>query len=192
MVMRFARLQAVVVALLAGAGCASVPEGIEDPGRDSPDLATVRGAPEAHQGETVRWGGTIAAVDNREDETLIAVVARDLQRHGQPREGDTTPGRFLARIDGFLDPAIYRTGRPITVRGTVDGTRKRAVGDYEYDHVVVATTGHHLWPQPTARERDDLHTRHDAFFYSPYGPRYRGLHGHPRYRLHYGVHGPWY
>ena len=47
----------------------------------------------------VRWGGAIASVENRRDETWIEIVER-------PLNTDKSAGRFLARVDGFLDPAV--------------------------------------------------------------------------------------
>ena len=126
---------------------AGTPDSIPDPGRDSAPLSEVRQDPERFSGEQVRWGGTITEVENRSDTTLVEIVARELDRGGRPRETDGSPGRFLAVIDGFLDPAIHETGRSMTITGTVDGTTTRPVGDHDYDYVRVRASGHHLWPK---------------------------------------------
>ena len=155
------------------AGCSTTSDRIPDPGRDAPTLSDVRSAPEPHQGATVRWGGTIAGVENRQDVTLVEVVGRTLDRSGQPRSRDTSQGRFLAVIDGFIDPAVYEEGRSITVTGTVDGEETRPVGEHAYRYVRVRARGHHLWPEP----RPDPYAHDPRYHPGPfYGPRY----------------GPWY
>ena len=73
-----------------------------------------------YTGRKVRWGGTIAAVENKASDTWIEVVDRRLGAYGRPLFTDQSGGRFLVHIDGFLDPAIYRVNRPITVFGIME------------------------------------------------------------------------
>ncbi len=154
-------------------GCSTTRDSIPDPGRGAPTISDVRESPEQHQGKTVRWGGTIAGVENRQDVTLVEVVGRSLDRSGRPRTGDTSEGRFLAVIDGFLDPAVYEEGRRMTATGTVDGEETRPVGEHDYRYVRVRASGHHLWPEP----RPDPYAHDPRYYPGPYyGPRY----------------GPWY
>lgn len=182
--MRTALRVFVITAAAALAGCATSPDAIPDPGRDSPSLADVRQAPEDYRGERVRWGGTIAGVENRADTTVVEVVARELERDGRPTDTDGSPGRFLAVVDGFLDPAIHEKGRSFTVTGTVAGTESRRVGEHDYEYVRVDASGHHLWSQrePVRAARYSHHGHwpfhhpfHDPFFH-PFHP-----HGHHYY-----------
>lgn len=167
--------------LLALAGCASTPDGIPDPGRDSPGLADVRDDSDRFSGAVVRWGGTIAGIDNRQDATLVEVVARDLDRSGRPRERDGSAGRFLAVIDGFLDPAIYQTGREVTVIGSVDGSETRPVGDHEYSYVRVKASGHHLWRERQPDPYAGAPRRGPGPYYGPwYDPWYDPWYPHRR------------
>lgn len=184
--MRHCLLPALPLALALLAGCATAPESIPDPGPDSPDLATVRAAPDAARGATVRWGGTIAGVENRSGATLVEIVARDLDSLGRPREGDGSPGRFLARIDGFLDPAIHETGRSMTVTGTVDGVVMRPVGEHDYPYIRVRADGYHLWPERTVpRYPRDPFYRPGPFYDPWYHPWYDPWYPYrPGYRYH--------
>ncbi len=149
------RRNAAVLALLLAAlwfgGCTVTPQALEPPPeRDAPNVSTAAETPEEYRGVRVRWGGTIAGVENRADSTLVEVVARPLGRDSRPRGDDRSEGRFLAVIPGFLDPAIYEEGRELTVAGTLDGIEERPVGDYPYHYPRIQATGHHLWPRPVA------------------------------------------
>ena len=71
----------------------------------------------------MRWGGTIASVNNRDDDTTeLQIVSRPLDRRGRPRHVDVSEGRFVAEVDGFLDPEIVRR----RARHHRDGDRSRA------------------------------------------------------------------
>lgn len=136
----------LLLLVLGFTGCATVPEPLRNAPEQSPSIDAVRADPQAHRGERVRWGGTIAGVENRAERTLIEVVGRPLNPGGRPDKDGTTPGRFLARVEGFLDPAVYKEGRLLTVVGRLDDATVRPVGDYPYRYPVVATDGYYLWP----------------------------------------------
>ncbi len=155
-------MKAIVLILgLTLAGCATdVPRTIrEAPAADIP-LAEALKNPDQHRGAAVRWGGAITKVENRRDETWIEVVERPLDRDGQPRDTDQSAGRFLARAQGFLDPAIFAPKRLVTVAGTLDGNSLRSIGEHPYTYPVVRAEHVHLWPVPSKTERPD--------FYPPY------------------------
>ena len=168
----------VLAAGVAIAGCATgVPEPIRSAPESAPSLAQVRDAPDEHEQARVRWGGEIVEVRNEADGTWLEVVERPLRRPGEPRDADASEGRFLARVDGFLEPATYAPGRRITVAGGIDGEVSGTIGDYRYDYPVVAVEAHHLWPQqldPAPRARRHYHDpwRCDPWYGHPgYGPR---------------------
>ena len=150
------------------AGCASkVPVNIREPIPGSPSLAEVRRDPALHAGERVRWGGTIVAVHNREQDTRIEVVGRGLGSQGKPRDGDATAGRFLAEIPGFLDPAVYAEGRKITVVGMLAEPETRLIGEFSYRFPVVRTRAHYLWPEEKP-VRDPYYP--GPWYYDPWYP----------------------
>jgi outer membrane lipoprotein len=138
-------------------------------------LSQVRSDVARYVNQRVRWGGTIVAVENRSRDTYLEIVARTLDTYGRPRPSGESLGRFIARADGFLDPAIYSRNREITVAGTVEAKLTRAVGEYPYDYVVVHVDTRKLWePRLTPPYyRDPFYDP----FYDPFWP------GRP---------GPWY
>lgn len=136
-----------LTAAMAVAGCAShVPPAIRDAPVPSPELTAVLQDPAAWEGQRVRWGGTVAAVENAAHGSVLELVARPLDRDGRPLEVDRSEGRFLARAPGFLDPAIYGVGREVTVAGTLAGVREGAIGAYPYRYPVVSVETLYLWP----------------------------------------------
>jgi len=156
-----------LLALVLLAGCASaLPEQIRRAPAGNPELGVVRTAPERYIDSPVRWGGTIARVDNLKGESRIEIVARELLSYGEPRSSDRSAGRFLAYVAGFIDPAIYASGRAVTVSGTLRGSETRLLDQMEYLYPVVRVTSYHLWPEP-----EPLYDRYpDPFFYDPWYP----------------------
>ncbi len=182
-----------IVFLLAG--CAShIPVEIRDDITEgSATINSVQSDFEAYEGRQVRWGGTIAAVENRENDTWIEVVARELNSWGEPLYSDVSSGRFLFRVDGFLDPAIYKVDREITVYGTIESRVVREIDDHPYNYVLVRAQSHYLW--------NDYEQRRYAWpYYYPYYPYYYPYHygfyfGHPfsyHPSYHFGFHHHWH
>ena len=162
-------LNALLTLLLCSA-CAA--PGPYDPIRDADfkgaKLNVVRADPNNFINMPVRWGGEITRVENHTEETLVEIVQHDLYDNGRPRSGNTSEGRFIARIPGFLDPAIYAEGRQLTVTGSVESTLARNIGEHPYTFPIVAVNRYQLW-EPR-KERDIV-----------YYPVYRGYHN--RYGL---------
>jgi outer membrane lipoprotein len=171
-----------VLILLSGlmAACASpIPHEIRTPLSDAPSLGEARTDTQAGIGRRVRWGGTIVEVENMEKDTWIQVVSRPLDRDGAPQATDSSEGRFFARIDGFLDPAIYAADRDITVTGVLEQGLSRKVGEYPYLLPVVHAPHYYLWPRKAAYRRPDY--VHDWIppFWSPW-------YGYPWYGYPWG------
>lgn len=149
-------------------GCASIPPPIYDPISDAdfkgPNLTAVRMDTAAWKGIRIRWGGDIVEVENQRHETWIEVVEYPLRSSGRPSNSKASEGRFIARIPGFLDPAIYAQGRQITIVGTVDNTIQRSIGDYPYEFPVVAVDTYRLWDEQ--RETDIIYYYPDPFWNS--------------------------
>ncbi len=154
----------LLVLLLAVSGCAAgAYDAVTDRKLPSPDLAQVRTDPPTYAGMQARWGGRIARVENRAEETWVEVVQHPLTRDGRPRRTDATEGRFIARVGGFLDPVVYAAGREITVVGSVEAPVTRIIGQRRELMPVLAATAHRLWA-----ERPEVYV--DPFFYDPYWP----------------------
>lgn len=155
-----------------------VPEAVRKAPEGSPSLPTVNSAPERYLNANIRWGGTIAHVQNLPGETRIEIVARELNRDGKPKEYDRSEGRFIAVFNAFLDPAIYATDRNLTVVGQVTGTEEKRLGDMEYRYPVVKVLSHYLWPKPIPYYRDPYY----PYYYDPWDPYW---YPYPWYRYPY-------
>ncbi len=167
-----------LITLVLLTACASpVPLAIREPIKNSPDVQSVRTAKDEWVGKRVRWGGEIAGVQNTARDTLIEVVDRPIDSDGRPLDSDTSGGRFLARIPGFLDPAIYANKRELTVTGVLAPTITRPVGDYPYRYPVVEVDNYYLWAKPLPPPRYPYY--YDPFWYDPWYPPI-GYRLHPR------------
>lgn len=103
-------------------------------------------SPETHKGKTVLLGGSIIETQNYSDKSGIVVLQRPLDFQKKPKDEDISRGRFIVYTPGFLDPAIYRQGRKITVVGTVKGSEVRPIDKIEYSYPVIEKGELHLWP----------------------------------------------
>jgi len=97
----------------------------------------------------LRWGGTIAKVHNKSDVTVLEIVSRPLLRSGRPHHNDLTDGRFLAEINGFLDPEIVSPGRDISLVGMVRRIQPGKVGEAKYRYPVMSVFEHRVWKKPS-------------------------------------------
>jgi outer membrane lipoprotein len=134
-------------ALLILAGCASpLPVALQEAPPNSPHVAQVRQDPGQYVGSQVRWGGEIEAIENRSSETWLEIVHRPLGSSGRPADTDQSAGRFLARVQGFLDPAVYTQGRDVTLGGVLAQPVTRSIGQFPYVFPVVDVNAMYLWP----------------------------------------------
>lgn len=180
--MRVTTLVTFVAAALVLGGCSSIPEDIRTPA-PGPDVGAARANPGQYTGTKVRWGGTINEVSNLRDRTVITVVARPLDRRGQPLGDRRAQGRFFAEVDRFLDPEEYRAGRRVTVTGRFTGIRQSKIDQYVYDYPVVRVQNLYMWRE---------YTKRDPYRYGPhYGPFW---HWYSPFRHHHHgfIHDPWY
>ena len=167
----------VLLLLLAVcAGCASKPSSISLVEVDDVSLAQARADTETYLGSTVRWGGVVTEVENKVDETWIFLVGRALKDNEKPISDGHSDGRFVASFSGFVDPLVYKPGRPLTVVGSIDSNTIRAIGDYDYSFPVVTVRDSHLWADP---EKTHVYYPpppiwyYDMHYYHPYPRHYR-------------------
>lgn len=100
--------------------------------------------PDAYRGKTVILGGVIAAAQNLPEGTRIEVLQKPLNSRYIPEETDISQGRFLVIHDGYLDTAIYSSGRYITVAGEVIGAKTGTIGDMPYRYPLMKALEIHL------------------------------------------------
>jgi outer membrane lipoprotein len=113
--------------------------------------------PEAYRGRTVLLGGDIIETQNLPEKTLIIVLQRPLGFQKKPAADGSSKGRFIVSAPGFLDPAIYRPQRKITVVGVVLGKEVRALGEIEYSYPIISKREIHIWPSEDFPKEPRLH-----------------------------------
>lgn len=136
----------LAVALLASAlgACATVPA----PLQGTYPKNTPRDALAHNDAQPVRWGGQIIRVDPKPDSTCFEIIARPLDAQARPEDRkEASGGRFIACHAGFYDPEVYTRGRDLTVVGSVTGTERGKVGEYDYTYPRVAASSIYLWPK---------------------------------------------
>lgn len=129
------------------AGCThAVSSGVRQQVDTTLSLAQIRSAPDAYKGRIIMLGGDIVSTRNLAEGTLIEVLHKPLDSRDRPLLTDRTEGRFMALCQGYLDPAIYSTGREITLAGRVEGSRTDTVGELTYVYPLISCLEVHLWP----------------------------------------------
>ena len=130
--------------VLCSACASNIPLEIRTPVQAPPE-AQIRADIKAYISTRVRWGGAIVRIENKPTETWIEVVSRRLYQSGRPRSDDYSVGRFIARIQGFLEPEIFAQGRSLTVVGSIQGQKRRAIGEYQAQMPVLKVASYYLW-----------------------------------------------
>jgi outer membrane lipoprotein len=100
---------------------------------------------EIFKGTWVMLGGMIVGSKIAKEGTLIEILQKPLDSDGRPLQTDMTEGRFLIQSDTFLDPAIYHTGRLITVVAEVVGRKELQLDDIMYPYPLLSVKDLHLW-----------------------------------------------
>jgi len=164
-------LVATVAVVLVG--CAGVPDSVQGPADPAITLATVRGNDAVINGQLVRWGGLVAKVQNKDNQSWIEIVEQPLNSSGRPSGNNVTGGRFIAVFGGLLDPLIFQTGREITVVGSLQPGVEGKINDQPYKFPMLSGSGYHLWEPRAERYHDDLILQGgywSPFWYRPYYP----------------------
>lgn len=152
-------LTATLLVLLAS-GCATVP----DPLAGEFAAITPEQSSDQHVGQRVRWGGHIIDTRPGREQTCIEILARELDQSARPHAQGSDRGRFLACRDGFKDPAVFDSGRDITVTGRLDGFVEGRIGEYRYVYPRVAAETLFLWS-----DRPEV-IYYDPWWYDPWWP----------------------
>ena len=102
--------------------------------------------PEAFQEKTVLLGGKIIETRNLSEKTVLMVSQRMLDSNHRPIREDQSQGRFMVHVPEFLDPAIYRRERNITVIGRVAGSSVLPLNGTPYRYPIIEKKELYLWP----------------------------------------------
>lgn len=100
--------------------------------------------PDAYLGKLVILGGMIASTRNAREGTYMEIVEKELDYRGMPKATDRSQGRFIVLHDGYLDRAIFSTGRYVTVAGVVMGRQVRPLGEMDYSYLMLKSRETHL------------------------------------------------
>ena len=182
----------LLAALLFLAACASnVPVEIQqDVTNSNASIDAVRSDFSRYEGQKVRWGGTITSVENKVSDTWVEVVGRELGSYGRPKREDQSLGRFLVRIEGFLDPAIYKPDRELTIYGMVESRVVRQIDEHPYTYPLIKAQTYYLWD-----EYDRYYDRYAydyPYSYYPYGYYPWHYNYGLQYGHHFGHHNPFF
>ncbi len=103
--------------LAALAACAPMSQDIRRQADESAPFSEIQKNPDKFSGTVVIWGGVIIETTNLKESTAIKVMQTALDIQQRPTDLDRSEGRFIIRVDRFLDPDIFKKGRQITVGG---------------------------------------------------------------------------
>ncbi|MCG7962851.1 MAG: Slp family lipoprotein [Candidatus Thiodiazotropha taylori] len=169
------RILLIVVGSLIISSCASkIPLVIRTPVDGDIRVDEVQQDAEPFVGSRVRWGGEIISVENLADETHIEILSQRLSKSGKPLDSKKSYGRFIARMDGFMEPEDFPKERLITVVGQLQEVVEKPVGEYPYSYPQVKVRSYHLWPKqidPAYQHRYFYDPFYDPFYY-PYWRRH--------------------
>jgi len=114
----------------------SAAAGDEEPsGSDTPDTR-------------VLWGGVVVGSANTDSSTEIEVLSYPLDYLQRPDVSLASTGRFLLRVDGYLETADLPPGSRVSAVGTPAGSEEGQIGDAEYRYAVLKlakTEDLHRW-----------------------------------------------
>jgi outer membrane lipoprotein len=109
--------------------------------------AEVAAHPEAHIGKVLLVAGTIIEAKNLREGTRLEILHYPTDSQGRPRTDASSSGRFLVLVPEYLETAVYRPGRAITVAGEVTGRRELPLGETTYRYPVFVPRELHLWQE---------------------------------------------
>ena len=140
----------------------------------APELANVRQQPQDYISQSVRWGGLILDIENRQNTSRLTIMALPLNDNGKPMIYEKSPGRFIAVVDRFLEPLEFARDRRVTFIGSIAGTETQKVGEFPYEYPVIQVEQYYLWPKTLPTNYYDYHPYwgHDPWRYPGWSPWY--------------------
>ena len=125
--------------------------------RQTADLSlhfgTVVGNPPAYTGKVVLWAGTVLEATNLAEATRLIILHFPRGSRDRPLTQRATGGRFVVLAPGYLETAVYRAGRAITVVGEIRGQQELPLGDTTYRYPVLEPRELYLWQEGYAEPR---------------------------------------
>lgn len=138
----------LILIVLFLASCSTIPERIALPeGTNLVSYEDASAKSEQVKGQLTRWGGVIAKIENKAEQTTFEIVYYPLKSYGRPMIGDESMGRFRVYVNGFMDPMVYQVGRAMTFSGEFSGLEEGLVGEHKYVFPTLQANGYYLWQQ---------------------------------------------
>jgi outer membrane lipoprotein len=109
--------------------------------------AQIAANPAAHVGTTVLVAGTIIEAINLQEGTRLEILQFPTGAGDRPLTTATPGGRFLVLAPDYLETAIYRKGRAITLVGEVQGQRDLPLGETTYHYPLLLPRELYLWSE---------------------------------------------
>lgn len=155
----------LLIGIIGIFSCAPFSKNLMDQVDPTIPFREVQRDPDGFQGKMVLWGGVIVETLNRTNETVLKVRQTELDLEQRPQNTDRSQGRFIILYNGFLDPAIYKEGREISVVGEITGKEVLPLGNLRYTYPVVTAKEIRLW------ERQIPYGPHyPPYYYDPFYP----------------------
>ncbi len=177
---------AVAGAMVTGTGCSVISAEVRAVAEPAAPYRDMLADAEAYVGKTVILGGYVLETDAGAEETVVLVLQAPLDAFDLPEDSDRSEGRILVVHRGYLDPAVYREGRLVTVAGVVEGVIEKTE-ECPARCLQIETQDLYLW-------RDDIKEpawvgvgryRYVPYgFYRAWGPMVPHYHWHSRYYWH--------
>lgn len=169
---------AIFLCLLLLASCATAirKDLIEQGVRDLP-ISKLEQSPDSYQGRLFILGGIIVNTRLSQEGSIIEAIYVPVDSWGYLKEMPKTTVRFMAlypKSKGYLDPAIYRANRTITLAGTFTGLRSGKIDEMAYTYPFFRIDDLHLWEERV----------YAPAYYDPWGP-------YPYWRYPYGRYPYW-
>jgi outer membrane lipoprotein len=103
--------------------------------------------PQAYVGKVVMLAGTIIEAKNLRQGTRLEILQYPATSRGRPEPHKPSGGRFVVLAPEYLETAIYRPGRAITVAGEIRGARELPLGETTYRYPLLLAREIYLWKE---------------------------------------------
>lgn len=136
---------ALPASLFLLASCAPAPIYKNTAGMTAATPTQVVKTPERYGNSNVVWGGRIVQVSNFSDHSEVELLAYPLDSSQRPKANDSGNGRFIAVMQGYVEPIDYPPGALMTVSGKLSGSRAGQVGEANYVFPLINVAQSHVW-----------------------------------------------
>ncbi len=103
-------------------------------------------SPEQAIGKPARWGGVIATIENPTSQSTVLEISHfALDSKKRPDNTLQGSGRFVVKISRYLDPAVFKPKKLLTVVGLIAGESEITVGEQSMKVPVIDASNYYLW-----------------------------------------------